>query len=62
MVVDTNSILRNFPIPAANRCRVLIEGLALPFSSLLISPCAIPVRLESSFWVSPELRRASIIA
>ena len=62
MVVDTNSILRNFPIPAATRCRVLIEGLALPFSSLLISPWAIPVRCESSFCVSPESRLASMIA
>ena len=51
----TNSILRSFPIPAANLCRVRIEGLALPFSSLLISPWAIPVRFESSFCVSPEV-------
>ena len=39
-----------------------MEGLALPFSILLMSGCAIPVLIESCFWVRPENMRALIRA
>lgn len=44
-----NSTFRVIPIAEANLCKVRIDGFALPFSSLLMSPWAMPVRSESSF-------------
>ena len=40
------------PIPSANRCKGRSDGFALPFSNLLISPCAIPVQSNSFFALS----------
>ena len=40
----------------------LIDGLALPFSNLLISACAMPVTSDSCFCVMPEWILAAIIA
>ena len=57
----TNSSRRVMPKPSAMRCKVRREGFAFPLSNLLISPCAIPVRSESFFWVNPDLRLASMI-
>ena len=57
-----NSNRSFIPIPAARRCSVRIDGLAFPLSSLLISPCAIPVRSDNSFCVNPDCCRASMMA
>ena len=57
-----NSIFKRHPRPEAKRFKVLMEGFALPFSSLLISAWAIPVRAANSFCVMPWRSRASIMA
>ena len=49
------------PIPSAKRWRVRSEGLALPFSSLLVSACAMPVFSANCFCVRPDAVRASIM-
>ena len=45
----TNSIFIATPIAEASRLSVLTDGFPLPLSSLLISPCEMPVLSESSF-------------
>ena len=62
LVTGINSSLSCIPMPSARRRRVRREGLALPFSSLLMSAWAMPVFSASCCWVMPLAFRASIMA
>ena len=58
----SNEITSFLPNAAANFFNVFSEGLAFPFSILLISPCVIPVKSDNSFCVIFLSFLASIIS